>query len=501
MEVRENDALLRVSDAHKAYGGVQALSGVDLEVRAGEIHALMGQNGAGKSTLIKAIAGAVALDSGRVEWDGAEVDLARPRDALNLGVRVIYQHLHLVEHLSIADNFSLGKEEGRAGFIDRRHDQQRTRTALSQLGVDFSPRTLVARLSTAERQLVEIARALDSEARLLIMDEPTASLGSEEVDKLFAIVRQLAASGLAVIFISHRLDEIYEISDRITVLRDGQSIGTYDTGQLPRSELISLMVGKELVQGTQAVSHATQEPLLTVDSISTLTGLREVSFTVHRGEVLGVFGLLGSGRTELARALFGADPLDSGGLIWKGDKLRLSDPTSAVESGIGMVPEDRARQGAFLKLSIMDNVTAASGDMVSRFGFLRPRRARDLAEGAVRDLSIRTPSVTNLVSNLSGGNQQKVVLGKWLVRDMDLLILDEPTVGVDVGAKSEIYDIIDDVTEAGGSVLLMSSEIAELTALCDRVAVLREGQLTGVVDRADFSSFQLIHLAMEGTPA
>lgn len=491
--------LLWARGVHKAYGGVIALKGVDLEVRPGEVHALMGQNGAGKSTLIKVIAGAAQPDAGSIEWKGQQVEMTAPRDALELGIRVIYQHLHLVEHLSIADNFSLGNEATRAGVIDRRRDAQRAREALGRLGVTIDPRMLVGRLATAERQLVEIARAIDSDAKVLIMDEPTASLGNEEVERLFTVVRDLASKGLAIIFISHRLDEVYGISDRITVLRDGATVGTYDTADLPRAELISLMVGKEVDHTVEPTSHATAIPVLQAESISTTTGLTDVSFTLHRGEVLGFFGLMGSGRTELARALFGADSIESGRILLDGGPLRVRDPKDAVLAGIGMVPEDRARQGALLRLSIVDNITAASSDMISHLGFLRPRRARQIAQDGVDRLSIRTPSVHSLVANLSGGNQQKVVLGKWLVREMQVLVLDEPTVGVDVGAKREIYDIINDITETGGSVILMSSEIAEITAVCDRVAVLREGRITGVVERPQFSRYTLVQLAMEGT--
>ncbi|MEA2026215.1 MAG: sugar ABC transporter ATP-binding protein [Chloroflexota bacterium] len=478
----------------KDFDGVQALQDARIAVATGEVHALLGENGAGKSTLIKIVCGALQRDAGTIRWAGDPLELHKPSDATAVGIRVIHQHLSVIDHLSVRENLTLGTERTRLGFIDRRESRDRASHALARLGANLDLDRSVGSLRIAEKQLVEIARAISLDARLLIMDEPTASLGDREADALFDVIGVLRKSGVAVVYISHRLEEVLRLADRITVLRDGRTVGTVDAREIDREQLVQMMVGRP-------PSHASRVPvdfgrtILEVDEISTDAGLSDVSLELRAGEILGVYGLLGSGRTELARALCGADRVRSGSIRVDGKPVTFRSPRDGRSVGVGLVPEDRTAQALFAQSSVRENVTSASEDLISRWGWINSSVERRLAEGAVEDLRIRTPSIEQRVALLSGGNQQKVVLGRWLIRSPLVLVLDDPTVGVDVGAKDEIYRIIGEMTSAGTGVLLISSDLPELLALSDRTIVLHEGRVSGSLDGRNTSQEDILHLA------
>jgi ABC-type sugar transport system ATPase subunit len=489
-------ALLRMEGVSKQFDGVRALHEAHLDVVAGEVHAVLGENGAGKSTLIKILCGALHRDAGVILWNDEPVELHKPADATAIGIRVIHQHLSTIDHLSVRENLTLGTERRNfLGFIDRGESRERSRRALARLGADLDLDQRVGALRIAEKQLVEIARAITLEARLLVMDEPTASLGDREADALFDVIRVLRGQGVAIIYISHRLEEVLRLADRITVLRDGQTVDTVPAAATDRDRLVQMMVGRP-------PSHARRDTgdlgaiILEVDRLSTDSGLHEVSLEIRAGEILGVYGLLGSGRTELARALCGADPVRSGTIRIDGEPMAFRSPRDSRRAGVGLVPEDRTAQALFPQSSVRENVTSASEDLISRLGWIRERRERTLVERVVEDLRVRTPSIEQKVAYLSGGNQQKVVLGRWLIRDPRLLVLDDPTVGVDVGAKDEIYRIIGELTRKGTAVLFISSDLPELLALSDRLMVLHQGRVSGSLARTDISQAQVLRLAM-----
>jgi ribose transport system ATP-binding protein len=482
----------------KSYQGVRALREASLDVRAGEVHALLGENGAGKSTLIKILAGAVARDQGDILLAGEAAEIGSRQEAQRLGIGVVFQHPELVDELTIADNVTLGAERSRAGMIRRRDARERTAAALRRLGVELSPERAAAGLRTGERQLVEIARAMVSDVRILVLDEPTASLGRREVANLFAVVRELREQGVGIIYISHRLEEIESIADRVTVLRDGAVVATVGARTTSRGELVRMMVGREMGHAFRKESHVREAVALEAVGLSTDAGLDGVSLTLRQGEVLGVYGLLGSGRTELARALAGADRLAAGQVRLTGRPLRLRSPSRAARHGIGLVPEDRTGQGLFPILSVRENVTL-SGATRSRLGLVRRSEETRRTLEAVRELSIRTASPEAAVSTLSGGNQQKVVFGRWLVAGARVLILDDPTVGVDVGAKEEIYRIVADLTRDGTAVVLLSSELPELLGLADRILVLRDLRVAGELAGAAMTEENALALALGET--
>jgi ABC-type sugar transport system ATPase subunit len=488
--------LLEMEGVSKSYDGVQALRAADLDVLPGEIHGLLGENGAGKSTLMKILVGAVQRDDGTIRINGEPVEIRSRQDAQALGLGIVFQHPELVEELSIVDNVTLGRERARAGFVDRQEGAERTRSALRRLGVALEPERSAAGLRAGERQLVEIARAIAYDLRVLVLDEPTASLGSNEVDDLFRVVRELRDSGVAIVYISHRLEEVFRLVDRITVLRDGAVVGTVDVATATHSDVVGMMVGRSMGHAFRKMSHATDRVVLDADGLETAEGVRNVSLRLHEGEVLGVYGLLGSGRTELARALYGADRLLSGQIAINGRPLRRRSPSHAVRRGLGLVPEDRTHQGALLELSVTENVTLARAERLARGFFVRHGEERKQARDVVDALAIRTASVDSLVSTLSGGNQQKVVFGRWLVAGARILLLDDPTVGVDVGAKEEIYRIIAELTGDGTSVIFLSSELPEVIGLADRMLILREGAVAGDLAGDEMTESRALALAL-----
>lgn len=479
--------ILEMRGIRKTFFTVKALSGVDLTAWPGEIHALMGENGAGKSTLMKILSGAYRADpGGEIRIDGQPVTIDGPLAAKRLGVAVIYQELSLAPNLTVAENMYLGVEPSHSGMIDRATMEKGATPVLERLGADFTAKNLVADLSIAERQLVEIARAVHAHARILVMDEPTTALSSRETDKLFALVRQLRAEGLAILYISHRMNEIYELSDRVSVLRDGGYVGTLTRNELSAERLVKMMVGRD-VSGFYTKAHGEGHELgpVMLDARNFADGrrVRGVSLKVHAGEVVGLAGLVGSGRTEFARLIFGADRRTSGELWLEGQRVELQNPNVALATGVAYVTEDRKAQGLFLDMSVHDNVNLAVFGRDSKMGgMLDLGSAARRAKAAIEAMKIRVAGPAIEVGTLSGGNQQKVLLSRLLETAPRVLILDEPTRGVDIGAKSEIYRIIDQLAARGVAILVISSELPEVVGITDRVAVMRDGVIAGELD-------------------
>jgi len=478
--------LLELTGISKAFGGVQALRGVSFDLRAGEVHALIGENGAGKTTLIKVITGAHPPDEGTIEVEGRPVAEIDPVRARGLGIAAIYQQPALFPELTVAENIAIGLEPGGGWHRvcwERRRAQ--ARALLERIGAAIDPETEVRRLSMPEQQLVEIARALGASARILIMDEPTASLSDKEVDRLFRLIGDLKAQGAGIIYISHRLEELPQVADRVTALRDGVLVGTRRMKETSRGELIRMMVGRELSAVFPKSFVEAGEVILEVRGLGRrTTGVHDVDLSVRAGEILGLAGLVGAGRTELARILFGLTPADSGEIRLRGRPVVIDSPARAVALGIAYVPEDRRRHGVILEMATAANVTLATLRAVSRFGLLDFRRERNTAARLVRQLGIKTTSLETPVENLSGGNQQKVALARWLAASPVLLILDEPTQGVDVGAKAEIHRLMSELAAAGLAILMISSELPEVLGMSDRIAVMHRGTIAGVLDRA-----------------
>jgi ribose transport system ATP-binding protein len=495
-------ALLRATGISKSFPGVLALDDVHLDLRPGEVLALVGENGAGKSTLLKLLSGIYKPDAGTMELDGAPMSPAGPRQANELGISVIHQEFHLMPDLTVAQNIFIGREPRRAGLIRDDELVRRAAALFERLGIPLDPRQPVSHLSVAGQQMVEIAKALSFDARVLIMDEPTAALTETEVATLFRIVRDFVSPRTGVIYVSHRMDEIKEISDRITVLRDGRYVDTLPTATTETRDVIAAMVGRQLETGVRpdpatsgSTSAATdREVVLAVRGLSTRKLLKDVSFELHRGEILGFAGLMGAGRTEVARAIIGADR-STGVVEVRGKPVTVRNPADAVRHGIGYLSEDRKRYGLLLDQDVVRNVMLSSLPGMTRAGFVRDADGRRAATEMVDRLSIRTPSVTQTARNLSGGNQQKVVLAKWLVRDCDVLIVDEPTRGIDVGAKDEIYGLLTSLAAQGKSIIVISSELPEVLRLADRIVVMCEGRVTGTLANADANQHDIMELA------
>jgi ribose transport system ATP-binding protein len=494
---RSMPPLLHMTGIAKAFSGVTVLDGVDFELEAGETHALLGGNGAGKSTLMKILEGVYTLDRGTIEIDGEPVELGTPHQARRHGIAMIFQEFSLVPTLTVAQNVYLTREERtRSGLLDDRALERRAAGLLAELGVDIDAGAEVGRLGTASMQLVEIAKALSQDARILIMDEPTASLAHSEVEALFTIIERLKQRGITIIYITHRLDEVIAVADRVTVLRDGRIVGTQPTSQLDLQALIELIVGRavgEAMEGGERPVDRSGTPLLSLHDVSTATGLEGIDLELHAGEIVAIAGLMGSGRSELARAIFGIDPLTAGEVRLRGERLRIRRPADAIERGIALVPEDRRAQGLVLGHSVRRNLTLSILRRLSRRGMLDDAEAERVANAYVDRLGIRTRSLDTTVRRLSGGNQQKVVLAKWLATKPDVLILDEPTVGVDIGTRSEIVELVRRLAEDGKAVLVISSELAELLALADRIVILREGRIHRSVGRSDVADERELH--------
>ncbi len=495
------DIVLRMKGISKAFPGVVALNDVSFDQRRGEIHSLIGENGAGKSTLMKILGGAYVPDHGEIEIDGKTVAIETPRDALNLRISVIYQEFNLVPTLSIAENIFLGKEivTGPAGHLNRSAMRARAKDALVKLGLaNMNFRTQVRYLSIAQQQLVEIGKALFNNASILVMDEPTSVLSQKESERLFQLMRELRQQGISIIYISHRLEEVLELSDRITVLRDGEVVCTLDngTGTVTRDELIRHMVGRSLQDYFPPRNAAvSDEKLLEVHGLCREGEFRDISFDLHRGEILGFYGLVGAGRTEIMQAVFAVSPPDSGTIRFRGEEIEIRSVSDAIRRGIVLVPEDRKREGLVTMMSLGDNICLPNLERINTFGAILPHRRKSLVEEYMKSLSI-TPALPNRQArDFSGGNQQKAVIAKWLARRPQVLIFDEPTRGIDVGAKAEIYQLIERLSEQGVGILFVSSELMEILGMCDRVIVVHEGRITGDFPRSEVTQEKLMHAA------
>ncbi len=488
--------LLSMRGIEKSFPGVRALDGVDLTLHPGEILALLGENGAGKSTLIKMLGGAHAPDAGTIEIEGRRVDISSPAAASAAGIGVIYQEFNLVPGLTAWENIFLGREE-RLGFVAKGTERQRAAELFEQIGVDVPVDARCGDLSVAQQQIVEIAKALSQQVRLIVMDEPSAALTPREVERLFVIIRDLQAKGIGIIYISHRLDEIFEIADRITVLRDGRYVGQEPIANVTRRRMIEMMVGREIENEFPREDHEIGQVRLQVEGLCRGDGVRDVSFTVRSGEILGFTGLVGAGRTEAMRLIFGADRADASNIQLDGKALTIKDPRDAIRAGICLLTEDRKSQGLVLGRSVRENFGLPNLTELATCGFVQLRRERDLFAEYVDKLQIKTPSAEQLARNLSGGNQQKVVLAKWLQRNSEVIIFDEPTRGIDVGAKYEIYMLMNELAKQGKAVIMVSSELPEVLGMSDRIVVMHEGRITGEVSNVSSATQeQIMELAV-----
>ena len=492
--------MLKCTGISKSFPGVKSLDNVDFSVAAGEVHALLGENGAGKSTLVKTIAGAYQPDSGSIVFDGAEVSWSSPKIARRRGIHVIFQELVLFPELTVAENIFIGEEPEAFGpVISYRKMKREAATILESLGVQLDPLRKVKKLSIADQQMVEIAKALVGKAKLLILDEPTAVISGREADVLFDRLRMLRRQGVAVVYISHRLEEIFQIADRVTVLKDGKFVGVRRVADVDRNSLVRMMVGRDLQDLYPPVASKTavddHQPVLEVRELSVGQRVRNVTFSLRRGEVLGLAGLIGAGRTELALGIFGALPVTSGTLLLEGEEYRPKSPKTAIRKGLGLLTEDRKGEGLLLGLGIAANITAPKLEQITRGGVLDVRAEERLATNEISKFLIKASRPKAPVVNLSGGNQQKVLFSRWTLACQRVLILDEPTRGVDVGAKAEIYRIIRLLADEGIGILMISSELQEIVAMCDRILVMRRGELTGELSREQVSEEAIMHLA------
>ena len=488
----EQKVVLKMRGISKFYPGVVALDKVDLDVYEGEVHALLGENGAGKSTLIKVLSGAVRNDEGSIELNGKTFQHMTPLEARENGVEVIYQEYNLIPGLTVAENVCLGSQMH--GIVDMRQQVRTTQEIFDRYHINLDPTALVGSLPPARQQLVEITKAISKDPKIIVMDEPTAQLTMAEVENLYKIIAALKSKGTSIIYISHRMEELFAVTDRVTIMRDGQYIRTVNTAETDRDSLITLMVGRELKSNGPRTGYATDEVVLKADHISGYVN-EDCSFELRKGEILGVAGLVGAGRTELMRVIFGADKKLSGTVQINGRQASIRRPEDAIKAGIGLIPEDRKMQGCFLNQTIEWNISMGNIRSLTTGGLVDNRKIADAAEKYKDMLNIKTPSVQQLVRNLSGGNQQKVVLAKVLLADTDIIIFDEPTRGIDVGARAEIYALMDQLASSGKSLIMVSSDMEELLGMSDRIIVLSEGRITGELTRAEFSQEKILSMA------
>ncbi len=470
--------LVEMIDINKKFSHVYALRGVDFDIEQGEVHALLGENGAGKSTLIKVLTGVYPKDSGTIKYKGEPVDINSRDDASRLGIACIYQELSLIPTLSVMQNILLNKEKSSFGILNKRAMRKEVEDIIRRFDFPLSPNDIIETLSVAQRQVVEILKALSANASLVVMDEPTASLSSKESQMLFKIIHQLRDKGVSILYISHRLEEVFQLSDRITVLRDGKKVATVERKDVVPDKIVRMMIGKELSEATasRSLSVSARETVLELKKLTRYGYYSDVSFTLKKGEVLVITGLVGSGRTEVLRSIFGADPHNLGEIIFECEKLS-ENTGKVIKKGIGLIPEDRRSQGYAPVLTVEKNIAITNYDKLSDMGVIHPKKERELGKQAVKMVDLRPQNPQVIVGNLSGGNQQKVVLGKWLTRDLNILLVDEPTVGIDVGAKDEIYNFIEELSAKDVAVLMVSSDIAEVLRVAHRILVMREGKI------------------------
>lgn len=491
----ERKVKLAVSGIEKSFPGVKAVDGVDFEVKEGSVHALCGENGAGKSTLMKIINGLYQPDAGQIVVDGQEVVIHSPQQAKSMGIAMIAQELNFVPELTIEENLFLGRLPGSATRVDWGQVRKQTRDLLKQEGLPFEPTQIMNTLSISEIQQLEILKALSLDAQIIIMDEPTSSISNKEVDHLFGKIAQLKAQGRSVIYISHKMDEIFRIADHVTILRDGAVVGSYPIEELDEESIIRLMVGRKLDNVYPKEEYPIGEKVIEVKGLSSKGVFKDINFYARRGEIVGFAGLVGSGRTELMRAVFGMDPYTSGEIIVEGKPVVINNPRNAISNGLGMITEDRKRSGIVPVRSIMENGSLASLKKFFFKGKLHARLETETVRKYFDRMDVKAPSIETLIQSLSGGNQQKVILAKWLMREPDVLIMDEPTRGIDVGNKFSIYELMQDIAREGRAIVIVSSELPELIGMCDRIYVMNQGTLTGELDRSEFDQEVIMRYA------
>ena len=492
-----SEILLNMHGIQKYFPGVHALDNAQLELRAGEVLALIGENGAGKSTLMKILTGIYTKDDGVIELYGKPTEIQSPSHAQQLGISIVHQELNLMQDLTVAENIFVGRESTKGLFLDKKEQNRKTDELLKSLHLNITARTVVKRLTVAQQQMVEIAKALSyNNTRILIMDEPSASLTTAEIEDLFTFIRRLKATGVGIIYISHRMDELKEITDRVTVMRDGQYVDTVNTAETTIDQIVQMMVGRVIFDEPKSHSNVAPDAPVVLEARNLCSDMvKDVSFQLHKGEILGFAGLMGAGRTETMRLLSGADPKTSGQIIVKGKEVKIRRPKDAVQAGIGYLSEDRKRYGLCLGLSVADNTAMASLDSLTSGPFVQDGKIAQVTQEYIQKLRTKTPSGKTLARSLSGGNQQKVVIAKWLLRDCDVLIFDEPTRGIDVGAKSEIYKLMNQLAAEGKSIIMISSELPEILRMSDRVMVMCEGRLTGELDISEATQERIMTYA------
>ena len=491
------EVILKMTDIDKSFPGVHALDHVNFEVRRGEVHALMGENGAGKSTLMKVLTGIYTKDSGSIVYEGREVAFKNAREAQDAGVVIVHQELNMLGHLTVAQNIFIGREFKKGIGIDDKKMNEEAAKLFNQLNIDIDPTETMSNLTVGKQQMCEIAKAISHDAKVIIFDEPSAALTETEIEELFKIIRDLRKRDLGVVYISHRMDEIKVITDRVTVMRDGTYVGTLITEECTKDDIIHMMVGRVIYEDPKTESTVAPDApvVLKVEHLNAGKMVQDVSFELRKGEILGFSGLMGAGRTETARAIFGADPKQSGKIYINGKEVNIRNPRDAVKNGIGYLSEDRKRFGIVLQKTLAENSTMASLENFSTGPFINKRAERKIAKKYVDSLATKTPSVDQLVVNLSGGNQQKVVIAKWLVKNCDILIFDEPTRGIDVGAKNEIYKLMNRLASEGKSIIMISSEMTEILRMSDRIVVMCEGKKTGEIGIEEAKQETIMNLA------
>ena len=491
------EVILEMRNIDKTFPGVHALNNVSFDVRRGEVHALMGENGAGKSTLMKVLTGIYTKDSGSIIYEGKEVEFHNAREAQDAGVVIVHQELNMMGHLTVAQNIFVGREFKKGIMIDDRKMNEEARKLFQRLNIDIDPTETMSRLTVGKQQMCEIAKAISHDAKVIVFDEPSSALTEAEINELFKIIRDLRAQNIGIVYISHRMDEIKVITDRVTVMRDGCYVGTLITKDCTKDDIVNMMVGRVIYEEPKAHSMVAPDApvVLKVEHLNAGRLVQDVSFELRKGEILGFSGLMGAGRTETARAIFGADPKESGDIYVNGELVQIKSPQDAVRHGIGYLSEDRKRYGVVVQKTLAENTTMASLERYIKSIFIDEKAEKETAEEYINQLNIKTPSVDQLVVNLSGGNQQKVVLAKWLVRNCDILIFDEPTRGIDVGAKSEIYKLMNALAQQGKSIIMISSEMPEILRMSDRILVMCEGKKTGEIAIEDATQEAIMTLA------
>ena len=491
------DVILTLKGIDKSFPGVHALNQVDFEVKKGEVHALMGENGAGKSTLMKVLTGIYKKDAGSITYEGREVEFSSPKEAQDAGIVIVHQELNMMGHLSVAQNIFIGREFMKGRLIDDARMNEEAKKLFEKLNINIDPTEKMNTLTVGKQQMCEIAKAISHDAKVIVFDEPSAALTESEIEELIKIIKDLRKRDLGIVYISHRMDEIKVITDRVTVMRDGSYVGTLITKDSSKDDIIHMMVGRVIYEDPKTKSSVPKDApvVLKVDKLNAGKMVQNVSFELHKGEILGFSGLMGAGRTETARALFGADSRESGDIYINGKKVDIKTPMDAVANGIGYLSEDRKRFGIVVQKTVAENTTMASIDNFMSGIFINKKKEKEIAQKYVEQLKTKTPDTDQLVVNLSGGNQQKVVIAKWLVRNCDILIFDEPTRGIDVGAKNEIYHLMNELVKEGKSIIMISSEMTEILRMSDRIVVMCEGKKTGEIDIAEATQEKIMNAA------